>query len=140
MIAIKRFTASIIAAVFAFSGCAGNDNSDSSLPSAAVSFKENATVSYLGPEGTYTEEAAKYFFSSTGSFIPKATVDEAIEDAAAGVSDYAVIPQENTLGGAVTNYVDALLSRDDVYVVGANGSSRSDNIGYKDRLLSRTGH
>ena len=118
MKAIKRFTVSIIAAVFALSGCAGNDNSGSSLPLAAVSFKENATVSYLGPEGTYTEEAAKYFFSSTGSFIPKATVDEAIEDAAAGVSDYAVIPQENTLGGAVTNYVDALLSRDDVYVVG----------------------
>ena len=83
-----------------------------------VIFKENAVISYLGPEGTYTEEAAKYFFSSDGSFIPKATVDEAIEDAASGVSDYAVIPQENTLGGAVTNYVDALLSREDVYVVG----------------------
>lgn len=81
-------------------------------------FAENAGVSYLGPEGTYTEEAAEFFFHSAGNFMPKETVEEAIEDAASEISDYAVIPQENTLGGAVTNYVDALLARDDVYVVG----------------------
>ncbi|MBR1628970.1 MAG: hypothetical protein IJ679_06870 [Lachnospiraceae bacterium] len=85
---------------------------------AAVSFKENATISYLGPEGTYTEEAAETFFDAADSFLPKETVEEALEDAAAGAADYAVIPQENTIGGAVTNYVDALLARDDVYVVG----------------------
>jgi len=106
-----------ITAVFTLSGC-GNSSASSTLHPAAASLAENAVVSYLGPEGTYTEEAAKFFFNSGGSFISKATVDEAIGDAASGVSDYAVIPQENTLGGAVTNYVDALLSRDDVYVVG----------------------
>ncbi len=102
-------------AVIMMSSC-GNYES-SATPNAPI-IKENAAVSYLGPEGTYTEEAAKYFFNAGGSFFPKATVDEAIEDAAAGISDYAVIPQENTIGGAVTNYVDAFLSRDDVYVVG----------------------
>jgi len=115
----KKLTAmaiTVITAVLAVSGC--GSESRVSLPPAAEAIKENAAVSYLGPEGTYTEEAAKYFFANAGSFIPKATVDEAIEDAASGASDYAVIPQENTLGGAVTNYVDALLSRDDVYVVG----------------------
>ncbi len=106
-----------MSAVLIISGC-GNKNSVSELPPAAETFTENASVSYLGPEGTYTEEAAKFFFDSKGSFIPKKNVDEAIEDAASGTSDYAVIPQENTLGGAVTNYVDALLSRDDVFVVG----------------------
>ena len=35
-----------------------------------------------------------------------------------GEADYAVIPQENTIGGAVTNYVDALIRQEDVYVVG----------------------
>ncbi|MBQ9384718.1 MAG: hypothetical protein IJT87_10835 [Ruminiclostridium sp.] len=115
---MKKIIISVLAltvSAVTLSGCGG---SVSSLPPAAAAVKENAAVSYLGPEGTYTEEAAKYFFDDAGSFIPKATVDEAIEDAAAGTSDYAVIPQENTLGGAVTNYVDALLSRDDVYVVG----------------------
>ena len=71
---------------------------------------DNARVCYLGPEGTYTEEAARFFFSS-GVFRPKATVPEAIADVREGNADYAVIPQENTLGGAVINYVDALSFR-----------------------------
>ena len=107
-----------VTAACVLSGCGNNSKAQDTLPPAAESFVEDASISYLGPEGTYTEEAAKFFFDSTGSFIPKETVDDAIEDAASGVSDYAVIPQENTIGGAVTNYVDALLSRDDVYVVG----------------------
>ena len=78
---------------------------------------DNATISYLGPEGTYTEEAAKFFFKA-GNFSPKETVDDAISDIIDHNADYAVIPQENTLGGAVTNYVDALIASDDVYVVG----------------------
>lgn len=80
--------------------------------------KENAVISYLGPEGTYTEEAAKYFFSGEDTFQPKQTVDDAIKDVLDGNADYGVIPQENTIGGPVTNYVDALISQKDVYVVG----------------------
>lgn len=90
----------------------------SSAENRVFEIKADAAVSYLGPEGTYTEEAAKYFFKDTENFIPKKTVDEAIEEVKNGRADYAVIPQENTLGGAVTNYVDALIREKDVYVVG----------------------
>ena len=113
----KLTAVSLFAALCGLSACGGSAAAPD-LPPAAVSFVENPAVSYLGPEGTYTEEAARCFFGSDAVFIPKATVDEAIQDAASGVSDYAVIPQENTIGGAVTNYVDALLARDDVYVTG----------------------
>ena len=75
-------------------------------------------VSFLGPEGTYTEEAAQFWFRDGGQFLPKQTVNEAIADMLAGSADFAVIPQENTLGGAVINYVDALIAADDAYVVG----------------------
>lgn len=75
-------------------------------------------VSYLGPEGTYTEEATKFFFQSASEYLPEATVDDAIMDVVEGRADYAVIPQENTLGGAVTNYVDALIGQNEIYVVG----------------------
>lgn len=78
----------------------------------------DAAVSYLGPAGTYTEEAAQFFFPETENMMPKGTVDEAIADVVEGRADYAVIPQENTLGGAVTNYVDALIKQKDVYVIG----------------------
>ena len=79
---------------------------------------EQARVSYLGPAGTYTEEAAQFFFPDASEFLPESTVPEAIADVAAGNADYAVIPQENTLGGAVTNYIDALIASEDIFVVG----------------------
>ncbi len=75
-------------------------------------------VSYLGPEGTYTEEAARFWFSDDGELIPEQTVNDAISVLVNGNVDYAVIPQENTLGGAVVNYVDALIAAEDTYVVG----------------------
>ena len=76
------------------------------------------SVSYLGPEGTYTEEATLFFFPEASELLPEATVQEAILDVLEGKSTYAVIPQENTLGGAVVAYVDALIAQEDVQVVG----------------------
>ena len=75
-------------------------------------------VSYLGPEGTYTQEAAQFFFTDGETLIPRETVGFALEDLLSGESAYAVIPQENTVGGPVVNYLDALVSAEDVYVVG----------------------
>ena len=59
----------------------------------------NARVCYLGPEGTYTEEAARFFFSS-GVFPAKETVPEAIWDVRGGNADSAAIHQGDTQGGA----------------------------------------
>ena len=75
-------------------------------------------VSYLGPAGTYTEEAARFFFRDGAALNPKETVDDAISDVLSGEADCAVIPQENTVGGAVVNYVDALIGAEDTFVVG----------------------
>ncbi|MBQ3704264.1 MAG: hypothetical protein II885_16155, partial [Oscillospiraceae bacterium] len=87
----------------------------------ASSFAEGADavqVSYLGPEGTYTEEAAQFWFCSGETLNPRATVNDAIADLLSGDADFAVIPQENTLGGAVVNYVDALIAAEYAFVVG----------------------
>ena len=80
--------------------------------------EEAVRVSYLGPAGTYTEEAARFWFQEDEVMTPKETVNDAIADVLSGRADYAVIPQENTVGGAVVNYVDALISADDAFVVG----------------------
>lgn len=77
-----------------------------------------ARVSYLGPAGTYTEEAAQFFFQGGEALNPRETVNDAIADLLSGEADYAVIPQENTVGGAVVNYVDALIGAEDAFVVG----------------------
>ena len=81
-------------------------------------FPADAAVSYLGPAGTYTESAARRFFGDGALYQPRATVPDAIADLASGAADYAVIPQENTLGGAVVAYVDTLIAARSVSVAG----------------------
>ncbi len=88
------------------------------LYSISLNAQGQEVVSYLGPEGTYTQEAAQFWFGDEGTFVPEETVNAAIERMCEGDADYAVIPQENTLGGAVVNYVDALIAAEDSYVVG----------------------
>ena len=103
------------------SGEAGDSETaiaDASDASESSILMADASVSYLGPAGTYTEEAAMFFFPEAKTMMPKGTVDEAIADVMNGTADYAVIPQENTLGGAVTNYVDALIKQNDAFVIG----------------------
>ena len=45
-------------------------------------------------------------------------VNDAVQALKDGYSDYAVIPQENTIGGPVTDYVDLIISETDVFVCG----------------------
>jgi len=78
----------------------------------------NVTVSYLGPRGTYTQEACEKFFGEGAKLNPCETVPDAVSALAAGDCEYAVIPVENTIGGAVTDYVDTLISSKGVSVVG----------------------
>lgn len=83
-----------------------------------VNDHESITVSYLGPEGTYTQEACGVFFGKNGIYTPYKTVSDAVEALINGESEYAVIPQENTIGGAVIDYVDILIAKEDLSVIG----------------------
>ena len=81
-------------------------------------FPTDAVVSYLGPAGTYTEQAAERLFPQGAVFEPKKTVADAVSDVLSGSTDFAVIPQENTIGGPVYDYLDELLSHEELFVVG----------------------
>ncbi len=100
-------------------GCAGNLPQNTVSPAEAeTELRSGARVSYLGPAGTYTEEAARFAFPDAGEMRPQETVQDAIRAVVEGTADYAVIPQENSIGGAVTNYIDALLAEEEVHVSG----------------------
>ena len=86
--------------------------------SAEVPAYSDATIAYLGPEGTYTQEACNKFFGNEGTCVPYKTVDDTITALINKETDYAVIPQENTIGGAVVDYVDAVIKNTEVNVVG----------------------
>ena len=90
----------------------------STAPAPDAEVADVATVAYLGPEGTYTQEAAKLFFGDNDELLPQDTVADALALVVDGTAAYAVVPQENTLGGPVTEYIDAFLDADGVSVVG----------------------
>ena len=109
-------------------GCAETPRSEASEPPAAQVSYASAVVSYLGPEGTYTQEACGLFFEKEGTYHPYATVNDAVKALVGGESDYAVIPQENTIGGAVIDYVDTLIAQSAVSVVGEVELPISQNL------------
>ena len=84
----------------------------------APAFPTDAVVSYLGPAGTYTEQAAEQLFPQGAIFEPKKTVADAVSDVLSDSADFAVIPQENTIGGPVYDYLDELLAHEELFVVG----------------------
>ena len=73
---------------------------------------EQARVSYLGPVGTYTQEAAQRVFGPGCELVPVKTVSDAADALAAGEVDFCVIPQENTIGGPVTDYADVVIGHE----------------------------
>lgn len=66
-------------------------------------------VSYLGPAGTYSEEAARKRFGAMAQLVPQATLDEVLQQVEAGGANVAVLPIENSTEGAVNRTLDLLL-------------------------------
>ena len=64
-------------------------------------------IAYLGPAGTFTEEAARRF-QLDGEYVPVDSPAAALEAVAQGEADWAVCAIENSVDGAVTSTADAL--------------------------------
>ncbi|MEU6723510.1 prephenate dehydratase [Nonomuraea wenchangensis] len=62
-------------------------------------------LAYLGPEGTFTEEALS-LLDPTAERLPCANVSAALNAARAGEADGAVVPLENSIEGAITTTLD----------------------------------
>lgn len=67
------------------------------------------TIAYLGPEGTFTEAAARKRFGSAIQEQSCATIDEVFRDVASGSAHYGVVPVENSTEGAIGRTLDLLL-------------------------------
>ena len=65
-------------------------------------------VAYLGPAGTFTEEALRASAPAAVDEAPYATVYEAVMAVQDGRADRAVVPIENSLEGSVAATLDAL--------------------------------
>ncbi|MFI4940226.1 MAG: prephenate dehydratase [Burkholderiales bacterium] len=71
--------------------------------------ERRVTVAYLGPEGTFSEQAVYRQFGHAVESIPCATIDEVFRAAEAGTADFGVVPVENSSEGAISRTLDLLL-------------------------------
>ncbi len=75
-------------------------------------------VAYLGPEGTFTQQAAMARFGSSVEYMASHTIATAFGWLVKNTVDFAVLPVENTLQGVVGETVDLLGATRQPLVVG----------------------
>ncbi|MFA5257046.1 MAG: prephenate dehydratase [Opitutales bacterium] len=80
--------------------------------SAAVALEKPMTVAYLGPEGTYTHQAAMKQFGSSCNYSKSRVVPDVFAAVKRGDADYGLVPVENSTQGTVLGTLDTLVESD----------------------------
>lgn len=71
--------------------------------------EEPLVVAYLGPQGTFSEEAVTRRFGSAVTAMPCSSIDDIFRKVESGAASYGVVPVENSTEGAVGRTMDLLL-------------------------------
>jgi chorismate mutase/prephenate dehydratase len=78
--------------------------------SACRGMEQDIRAAYLGPQGTFSEQAVQKHFGRAVEAIPLASIDDVFRSAEAGDAEFAVVPVENSTEGAVGRTHDLLVS------------------------------
>lgn len=81
------------------------------IMSACLALECPLTIAYLGPEGTFTQEAALKHFGHVVSTLDCANIDEIFSAVEKGNADYGVVPIENSSNGVIGVTIDGLYSQ-----------------------------
>ncbi len=87
------------------------------IMSACRALESPTRIAYLGPAGTFSEEAALGFFGSSIVRVPCANFDEVLNTTLSGAADFGVVPVENSSEGVVTRVLDLFLTTQ-LFIVG----------------------
>lgn len=80
--------------------------------SASLALQKDTLVAYLGPEATYTHQAALKNFGSSVRYQPLPSIPDIFAAVEKKESDYGVIPIENSTEGAVFHSLDMFAESD----------------------------
>lgn len=80
------------------------------ITSACSELETPFRIAYLGPAGTYTEEAALAHFGAAVVRVPCVTLDEVFRVTTARAADFGVVPIENSTEGMVARSLDQFLT------------------------------
>ncbi len=79
------------------------------IMSACLALEDPVKVAFLGPEGTFTQQASLKHFGHSAVCVPMAAIDEVFREVAAGAVNYGVVPVENSTEGVVSHTLDSFL-------------------------------
>ena len=79
------------------------------IMSACLAQQEPLRVAYLGPEGTFTQQAVYRQFGHSVSAIAQPSIEEVFLQVQAGEADFGVVPVENSSQGIVSHTLDMFL-------------------------------
>ena len=80
--------------------------------SSALSVEKSMTIAYLGPEATFTHQAAIKKFGSSLRYAAQKTIADVFAEVARGRAEYGVVPVENSTEGVVTHTLDMFADSD----------------------------
>ncbi|HET6600264.1 MAG TPA: prephenate dehydratase [Burkholderiaceae bacterium] len=104
------------------------------IMSACRALETPTRVAYLGPAGTFSEEAALGFFGSSITKVMCANADEVFHAASTGSADFGVVPVENSSEGVVTRSLDLFLTTP-LNIIGETSLYVRHNLMRRDNVL-----
>ena len=80
------------------------------IMSACLAQQEPLKVAFLGPEGTFTQQAVLKHFGHSVRALPLTSIEEVFREVESGTADFGVVPIENSSEGTVNNTLDMFLT------------------------------
>jgi len=80
------------------------------IMSACLAQQEPLKVGFLGPEGTFSQQALFKHFGHSAHGLPLASIEEVFQEVEAGHADFGVVPVENSGQGTIQSTLDMFLS------------------------------
>jgi len=78
--------------------------------STCLSLEQPLQIAYLGPEGTYTQNAAYKQFGHAVSTVPMPTIQDVFKKVESGSAHYGLVPIENSTEGVITHTLDTFMN------------------------------
>jgi chorismate mutase / prephenate dehydratase len=78
--------------------------------SACLAQQEPLKIGYLGPEGTFSQQAVYKHFGHSAHALPLASIEEVFQEVASGSADFGVVPVENSGQGTIQVTLDMFLT------------------------------
>ncbi|MBE0544142.1 MAG: prephenate dehydratase [Verrucomicrobia bacterium] len=82
------------------------------IMSSALALEKTLTIAYLGPEATFTHQAAIRRFGSSLHYSAQKTIGDVFTEVSKNRADYGVVPVENSTEGVVTHTLDMFVDSD----------------------------